>query len=139
VTILSAWKPAPWWLPSKATCAALTRIPGIGKKTAERMVLELRVKLDAFGIAAAVARYVAGGRGLSPALVNLGYQRPIAERAWRGWNAPLASPLMDSPQSHAVLGQVALIKKNSVRSKPSHKTLSPYRPAGGYTGLNMHF
>src|SRR5512135_2044414 len=29
--------------------ARLTRIPGIGKKTAERMVLELRDKLEAFG------------------------------------------------------------------------------------------
>src|SRR5689334_19752024 len=29
--------------------AKLTRIPGIGKKTAERMVLELRDKLQAFG------------------------------------------------------------------------------------------
>src|SRR5947209_4926087 len=29
--------------------ASLTRIPGIGKKTAERLVLELRDKLDAFG------------------------------------------------------------------------------------------
>ena len=35
--------------------ARLTRIPGIGKKTAERMVLELRDKLDAFGAAPAVA------------------------------------------------------------------------------------
>ena len=31
--------------------ARLTRIPGIGKKTAERMVLELRDKLEAFGAA----------------------------------------------------------------------------------------
>jgi len=35
--------------------AALTRIPGIGKKTAERMVLELRDKLDAFGVEAQAA------------------------------------------------------------------------------------
>src|SRR5947199_3777038 len=31
---------------------ALTRIPGVGKKTAERMVLELRDKLEQFGGAA---------------------------------------------------------------------------------------
>src|SRR5579871_1922480 len=32
--------------------ASLTRIPGIGKKTAERMVLELRDKLDTFSVSA---------------------------------------------------------------------------------------
>jgi Holliday junction DNA helicase RuvA len=35
--------------------AALTKVPGIGKKTAERMVLELRDKLDAFAAAPANA------------------------------------------------------------------------------------
>jgi Holliday junction DNA helicase RuvA len=59
----------------------LTRIPGIGKKTAERMVLELRDKLPQL-------TQVASARPVSPveddvlsALVNLGYQRPVAERA----------------------------------------------------------
>src|SRR6516164_4947681 len=33
----------------------LTRIPGIGKKTAERMVLELRDKLESFAVAPAAA------------------------------------------------------------------------------------
>jgi holliday junction DNA helicase RuvA len=60
----------------------LTKIPGIGKKTAERMTLELRDKLPPVGEQASVA--VAS---LSPvqddvlsALVNLGYQRPAAEK-----------------------------------------------------------
>src|SRR5690349_22470667 len=35
--------------------ALLTRIPGIGKKTAERMVLELRDKLEGFCVPAAAA------------------------------------------------------------------------------------
>jgi holliday junction DNA helicase RuvA len=63
--------------------AKLTRIPGIGKKTAERMVLELRDKLphEAFGeMAAAPARSSIEEDVLS-ALMNLGYQRPAAERA----------------------------------------------------------
>src|SRR5215469_2832717 len=56
--------------------AALTRIPGIGKKTAERMVLELRDKLDAFGIAAETAPAVSPvEEDVISALVNLGYQR----------------------------------------------------------------
>jgi len=61
--------------------AALTRIPGIGKKTAERMVLELRDKLDAFGVAAAVQATSPVEEDVISALVNLGYQRPLAERA----------------------------------------------------------
>jgi len=58
----------------------LTRIPGIGKKTAERMVLELRDKLEAF--AAAPARAVSPiEEDVLSALLNLGYQRPAAEKA----------------------------------------------------------
>jgi len=59
---------------------ALTRIPGIGRKTAERMVLELRDKLDHFGVPAADAASPVEEDVIS-ALINLGYQRPLAERA----------------------------------------------------------
>jgi holliday junction DNA helicase RuvA len=62
--------------------ARLTRIPGIGKKTAERMVLELRDKLPE---AATVVRPEPAPSALEEdvlsALVNLGYQRPAAEKA----------------------------------------------------------
>jgi Holliday junction DNA helicase RuvA len=60
---------------------ALTRIPGVGKKTAERMVLELRDKLD--GLAAAPAPRPTTGmeEDVVSALVNLGYQRGPAEQA----------------------------------------------------------
>jgi len=63
--------------------ARLTRIPGIGKKTAERMVLELRDKLPAAGTgeAAAVPTRSAIEEDVLSALVNLGYQRPAAEKA----------------------------------------------------------
>jgi holliday junction DNA helicase RuvA len=63
--------------------ARLTRIPGIGKKTAERMVLELRDKLTvekAGEVAPASALSVVEEDVLS-ALVNLGYQRAAAEKA----------------------------------------------------------
>ena len=60
---------------------ALTRIPGIGKKTAERMVLELRDKLDHFGVPAAEAAASPVEEDVISALVNLGYQRPLAEKA----------------------------------------------------------
>ena len=63
--------------------ARLTRIPGIGKKTAERMVLELRDKLPAGGApeAPAAAATSATEEDVLSALMNLGYQRPAAERA----------------------------------------------------------
>lgn len=61
--------------------AALTRIPGIGKKTAERMVLELRDKLESFGVPAAAATVTPVEEDVISALVNLGYQRSLAERA----------------------------------------------------------
>jgi Holliday junction DNA helicase RuvA len=61
----------------------LTRIPGIGRKTAERMVLELRDKLPEAGAATApaVAALSATEEDVLSALVNLGYQRAAAEKA----------------------------------------------------------
>jgi len=61
----------------------LTRIPGIGRKTAERMVLELRDKLPEVGAhtAAAVPLRSATEEDVLSALVNLGYQRAAAEKA----------------------------------------------------------
>ncbi|MGH9641869.1 MAG: Holliday junction branch migration protein RuvA [Terriglobales bacterium] len=62
--------------------ARLTRIPGIGKKTAERMVLELRDKLPATTGAAVVSPAASPiEEDVLSALVNLGYQRPAAEKA----------------------------------------------------------
>ncbi|MGA8501842.1 MAG: Holliday junction branch migration protein RuvA [Candidatus Sulfotelmatobacter sp.] len=62
--------------------ARLTRIPGIGKKTAERMVLELRDKLPAAGASApTVPALNATEEDVLSALVNLGYQRVAAEKA----------------------------------------------------------
>jgi Holliday junction DNA helicase RuvA len=63
--------------------ALLTRIPGIGKKTAERMVLELRDKLEAFDVAATPAASPLEEDVLS-ALINLGYNRALAEKALKG-------------------------------------------------------
>lgn len=66
--------------------ARLTKIPGIGKKTAERMVLELRDKLpEVAGAAAApVLTMSAMEEDVVSALVNLGYQRAAAEKALAG-------------------------------------------------------
>jgi holliday junction DNA helicase RuvA len=63
--------------------ARLTRIPGIGKKTAERMVLELRDKLAPEGVAesAVMPAMSPVEEDVLSALMNLGYQRAAAERA----------------------------------------------------------
>jgi Holliday junction DNA helicase RuvA len=62
--------------------AQLTRIPGVGKKLAERLVVELKDKLDDFAVVQvqSMARGPVAEDVLS-ALVNLGYQRPAAEKA----------------------------------------------------------
>ena len=62
--------------------AQLVRIPGVGKKLAERLVVELKDKLDDFA-AAPVQSSVRGAAvdDVLSALVNLGYQRPAAEKA----------------------------------------------------------
>ena len=62
--------------------AQLTRIPGVGKKLAERLVVELKDKLDDFAVAPApTAVRGAAVEDVLSALVNLGYQRPAAEKA----------------------------------------------------------
>jgi Holliday junction DNA helicase RuvA len=68
----------------------LVRIPGIGKKTAERMVVELRDKLESIGAArpTPAAAPAAGAipaldQDIVSALVNLGAQRTQAEAALR--------------------------------------------------------
>jgi len=67
--------------------ARLTAIPGVGKKTSERIVLELKDRLPRVS---AEAVPVTGDSDATPAplqddvisaLVNLGYHRPLAEKA----------------------------------------------------------
>ena len=71
----------------RADVARLTTIPGVGKKTAERIVLELKDRLSqmaAVPVGAASAAAATGNRlrdDLLSALQNLGYHRPLAEKA----------------------------------------------------------
>jgi Holliday junction DNA helicase RuvA len=67
----------------------LVRIPGVGKKTAERMVVELRDKLDGLvagrppAAASAPVALSAVEQDVLSALVNLGCNRAVAETAIR--------------------------------------------------------
>ena len=63
--------------------AQLTRIPGVGKKLAERLVVELKDRLDDFAVAPAEKTGAQGPAvdDVLSALVNLGYQRVAAEKA----------------------------------------------------------
>jgi holliday junction DNA helicase RuvA len=66
--------------------ARLTGIPGVGKKTSERIVLELRDRLAQLPGGAPAASAPPNGadrvrRDLLSALQNLGYHRPQAEKA----------------------------------------------------------
>jgi Holliday junction DNA helicase RuvA len=61
----------------------LTRIPGVGRKTAERVIVELRDKLAAADAAAPETRVARSQleEDLLSALLNLGYDRREAEKA----------------------------------------------------------
>ena len=78
----------------------LVRIPGVGKKTAERIVLELRDKLDLLAAGAPAAQPAAALSALEQdvlsALLNLGCARPAAEAAVR--KAKAQGPASDFEQ-----------------------------------------
>jgi Holliday junction DNA helicase RuvA len=66
--------------------ARLTAIPGVGKKTSERIVLELKDRLSkaqlaVTGVGTAAAETPLLRDDLLSALMNLGYHRPLAEKA----------------------------------------------------------
>ncbi|MEO8361967.1 MAG: Holliday junction branch migration protein RuvA [Vicinamibacteria bacterium] len=64
--------------------ARLTRVPGVGKKTSERLILELKDKLAGLETATATAQAVPSSptkSDLLSALANLGYTSAEADRA----------------------------------------------------------
>ncbi len=70
----------------RSDLARLTAIPGVGKKTSERIVLELKDRLPRpQAVAAAAGAAPADASDLRDdvlsALLNLGYHRPLAEKA----------------------------------------------------------
>jgi Holliday junction DNA helicase RuvA len=80
--------------------ARLVRIPGIGRKTAERLVLELRDKFDTAPTSApATAKRPGGAQAVASALINLGYKPAEAERA-----------AADAGKAHPQAGVAELVK-----------------------------
>jgi Holliday junction DNA helicase RuvA len=69
---------------SRGDLARLTRIHGVGKKTAERLVLELRDKAKGLSGGAPVSGVPGARRDLVSALENLGYRPADAEAAADG-------------------------------------------------------
>jgi Holliday junction DNA helicase RuvA len=68
--------------------SALTAIPGVGRKTAERLIIELRDKIGKIDTASSGSMPSQGEDGdlrqeALLALTSLGYNRPIAEKALR--------------------------------------------------------
>jgi holliday junction DNA helicase RuvA len=61
----------------------LTRVPGVGKKTAERLILELKERMPHLGLEEE-SQSVGPREDLISALLHLGYSRPDAERAADG-------------------------------------------------------
>jgi Holliday junction DNA helicase RuvA len=59
----------------------LVAVPGVGKKTAERMVLELSEKVAAFAEEAPLETAAVAAEDVISALVNLGYRRSDAEKS----------------------------------------------------------
>lgn len=60
--------------------AQLVRVPGIGKKTAERMVVELRDRLTGGGTVASAATGAGPEQEALAALLSLGYRAPEAQK-----------------------------------------------------------
>ena len=98
----------------------LTAIPGVGKKTAERIILELRDKLQEFVEA---PEKPAIEMDVLSALENLGYNRAFAEAALaraangdrvlavqEGFSAMTSVGHIESPIDAAVIGVIDLVE-----------------------------
>ena len=72
---------------AQANVSALTAIPGVGRKTAERLIVELRDKISKLDSGSVASGPAAGDQGIRAealmALISLGYNRAAAEKAIR--------------------------------------------------------
>ncbi|HMB16345.1 MAG TPA: Holliday junction branch migration protein RuvA [Pelovirga sp.] len=101
ITILSHIAPAELALAlSQGDVTRLIAIPGIGKKSAERLVLELQDKANAYAMSAAISTpHTAAGTSDShhqdalSALVNLGYKESLAKQTLKNLKSAPETPL----------------------------------------------
>ena len=87
---------------SQGDIPRLIAIPGIGKKSAERLILELQDKATAYAISANISSHqgkISNTEGYHQdalsALVNLGYKETLAKRSLNNLQLPPESPLED--------------------------------------------
>jgi Holliday junction DNA helicase RuvA len=93
-----------------ADIARLTAIPGIGRKTAERISLELKDRLPEVGGAASGAPSTPADAlrdDVLSALLNLGYHRPLSEKALDAALAELGASAGLEPVFRSTLKRVS--------------------------------
>ena len=86
--------------------AALRSIPGVGPKTAQRILVELRDKLDAFEPSAAAGLVDGTEAATASALVNLGYARGEADKLVR----EALARLPESPELEVLLREALRVQ-----------------------------
>jgi Holliday junction DNA helicase RuvA len=101
----------------------LCRVPGVGRKTAERLVLELRerAKLVLPPATAAPARPGDLPSRLVGALVNMGYKSAEAERAVKS----LGDTVEELPMAEALRAALATLTQRRGRALESRVALTP--------------
>ncbi len=87
---------------SQGDAQSLIAIPGIGKKSAERLILELQDKATAYAVEATiitadsqVLQIADPHKDAISALINLGYKESLAKRALLNVKLPEGTPLED--------------------------------------------
>ncbi len=101
INILSHIAPAELALAlSQGDVTRLIAIPGIGKKSAERLVLELQDKASAYNLSASISAPLAADttadshhQDALSALVNLGYKESLAKQALKNLKSAPGAPL----------------------------------------------